>query len=82
MNGLPAEFDYGTLLPLIARLPIPAAYRMAEARGDLLYRLIDTPNGQLLQVGVPEPGTLVAWCIASLMGFAGLLRRRRSNSLA
>lgn len=37
VKALPGYLDYGFLLPLMARLPVPAAYRMAEARGDLLY---------------------------------------------
>ncbi|RPJ57408.1 MAG: hypothetical protein EHM23_20665 [Acidobacteria bacterium] len=32
------HFDYSVLLPSIARLPVKMAYRMADSRGDLVYR--------------------------------------------
>ncbi len=37
-SDLIRHVDYSVLLPLIARLPVRLAYRMADARGDFVYR--------------------------------------------
>ncbi|MCA9269469.1 MAG: autotransporter-associated beta strand repeat-containing protein, partial [Planctomycetales bacterium] len=46
--------------------------------GAGLFRILDTPDGQILQVAVPEPATLAVWSLLglALAGF-GWMRRRR-----
>jgi lauroyl/myristoyl acyltransferase len=35
---LKTHFDYSVLLPYIAKMPVELAYRLADARGDIIYR--------------------------------------------
>ncbi|MCA9271364.1 MAG: PEP-CTERM sorting domain-containing protein, partial [Planctomycetales bacterium] len=48
--------------------------------GAGIFRILDTPNGQILQVAVPEPATLAVWSALglALVGFGWMKRRRAS----
>ncbi|MCA9268083.1 MAG: hypothetical protein KDA41_06410, partial [Planctomycetales bacterium] len=46
--------------------------------GAGLFRILNTPNGQILQVAVPEPATLAVWTIlAACLGLGFVVRRKR-----
>ncbi|MCA9268833.1 MAG: PEP-CTERM sorting domain-containing protein, partial [Planctomycetales bacterium] len=46
--------------------------------GAGLFRILDTPDGQILQVAVPEPTSIAVWSLLglALAGFGWMKRRR------
>ncbi|MCA9267660.1 MAG: PEP-CTERM sorting domain-containing protein, partial [Planctomycetales bacterium] len=88
-----AELDGSVDLTIASDLQLPpwGWYDVVFANGGItlgsgfsvnggagLYRILDTPNGQILQVAVPEPATLAVWSLLglALAGFGWLKRRR------
>ncbi|MCA9270165.1 MAG: hypothetical protein KDA41_16905, partial [Planctomycetales bacterium] len=47
--------------------------------GAGIYRILDTPDGQILQVAVPEPATLAVWSVLAAVLGVGLARRRMQS---